>query len=276
MVKVKKAAVVATGWVGDTIACSAAATTLYDNGYKVSFYVRWPQLKSILDNDKRFETIVFGQLLTCRIKRPLFPSKYDLIVDEPKGWSYEEPFTAEIRRLAGFVGGSEYSLFLSPSQIALHISKGSRPVISIARDIYKRAYGRNIPELIESLSLFAEICWVGLSPEKNSKRGKSNSLVEDASKIYNSDLFVGVEGGLLWLAAGLGTRCVYFTEHILEVAKKCKRGDPFAVLGSKNIFPNSGHIDLPVNCENEYAVDVIQKALIEVESGRRSLLLVPK
>jgi len=276
MAKVKKAAVVATGWLGDTIACSAAATSLHDNGYKVSFYVRWPQLKSILDNDKRFETIVFGKLLTYKIKRPLFPSRYDVIVSEPKGWSYEEPFTTEIRRLAGFVGGSEYSLFLSPEQIALHMSKGSRPVITIARDIYKRSNGRNISELIESLSLFSEICWVGLSPEKNSKQGKNNSLVEDASKIYNSELFVGVEGGLLWLAAGLGKRCVYFTEHILEVAKKCKRGDPFSVLGCKNHFPNSGHIALPVNCENGYAVDVIQKALIEAGSDRRSLLLGQK
>jgi hypothetical protein len=255
----KRAAVVSAGWLGDTIACSAAASSLSEKGYETTFFIRWPQLKPIFDNDKRFETKLYGRYLTYKVHRPLVASRYAVIAREPERWGYEEPFTSEIRRIAGCEPVPEYELVLSPEQIAMtQFSKPKvKPVIAVARDSYKRAYGRDIQDLISKLSVFAEIQWVGLDPEKDSKKGKDVSLVRDASLIHNADLFVGPEGGLLWLAAGLGTQCVYFTEHIAEISKNSSIGNPRLALGSKHHFPGGSHIELPAYCSNEQVVKTI-------------------
>lgn len=260
MLNKKRAAVVSTGWLGDTIACTAAATSLFEKGFDVTFYTKWQQLKPILDNDKRFKTVVYGKLISHKLTRPFFSSRYDLIIREPKGWSYEEPFTSEIRRMAGCTPTPEYELQLSQSQIELSPTN-IVPTISISRDIYKRAYGRNIEELTKLISSVAAINWVGLDPNSNSKKGKSKDLVSDAAKIYQSDLFIGPEGGLLWLAAGLGKTCVYFSEHIEEICKNIHKGNPRIALGSKNHFPKHSHISLPAMCSNEEAIKILKSNL---------------
>lgn len=261
----KKAAVVSTGWLGDAIACTAAATSLAEKGYATKLYIAWPQLKPLLDNDNRFTTVLYGRYLNRKISRPLFPLMYDLVVREPKLWTYSEPFTAEIRRLAGCDPATEYRLTLSADQVALtgaSFDRG-RPAIAIARDSHKRAYGRDIDELVKSLADFADVRWVGLNPDKDSKKGKKVSLEKDASIIYHSDLFLGPEGGLLWVAAGVGTRCVYFSEYILDIDKHVKQGCPRAVLGAKYHFPGGPHLELPAYCTNEHIVQTIREILAD-------------
>ncbi len=255
----KRAAVVSAGWLGDTIACSAAATSLFKCGYETTLFIRWPQLKPIFDNDNRFTTKLYGRFLTYKIQRPLFGVMYDIVVREPERWSYEEPFTSEIRRRAGCEPVSEYDLMLSSEQIAMTkaMRPKARPVIAVSRDIYKRAYRRDVDGLIDKLLCFADIQWVGLNPDQDSKKGKNTLLTHDASLIYNADIFVGPEGGLLWLAAGLGTQCAYFTEHIVEISKTIKTGNPSLALGSKNHFSGSLHIALPAYCSNDFVVQAI-------------------
>jgi hypothetical protein len=264
----KKAAVVSAGWMGDTIACSAAATSLFESGYDTTFFIRWPQLKPLFDNDSRFVTKLYGRFLTYKVQRPLIGAMYDLVVREPERWSYDEPFTSEIRRVAGCEPVPEYSLLLSSEQIAMTkvMLPEVRPVIAVARDTYKRAYGRDVRGLIDELSRFADIQWVGLDPDRDSKTGRNSSIIRDASFIYNADIFIGPEGGLLWLAAGLGTKCVYFTEHIVEISKNIKIGNPSLALGSRNHFCRSSHIDLPAYCSNEFVVQTIA-ALFETASA---------
>ncbi|NTV02694.1 MAG: hypothetical protein HGB04_07930 [Chlorobiaceae bacterium] len=259
----KKAAVVNRGWMGDAIACSAAAASLAEAGYETTLFIRWPQLKPILDNDKRFVTKLYGRFLSYKIRRPLFPAFYDVIAVEPPGWAYEEPHSAEMRRIAGCEPLPQYRLLLTEAQIGMtrEALPKDRPVIAVARDSYKRAYGRDVDRLVAALSAFAEVRWVGLSPDKDSKQGKHASLIRDASIISNSDLFLGPEGGLLWVAAGVGTRCVYFTEHIMEIDRNIKRGHPSRVIGSKHHFPGGSHIDLPPYCSNDQVVKTIAEIL---------------
>ncbi len=261
----KRAAVIATGWIGDTIACTAAATSLSEIGYQTTLFIRWPQLKPILDNDKRFITRTYWRANVLKLFKPILDRWFDLVVWEPYKWSYQEPFTSEIRRLAGCNPDPEYSLSLSTKQTNCQSSDLARPsrfVICISRDLYKRLYGRNAEELINQLSEFADIQWVGLNPDQNSKHGKNNSLVEDANTIIKSDIFLGPEGGMLWLAAGLGKASVYFTEHILEVEKVNGVKNLDKILGSKNYFPHkSQNFALPSFCTNDVAVDIIKRVL---------------
>jgi hypothetical protein len=260
--KRKKAAVIATGWVGDTIACTAAATSLYELGYEVTFFTRWPQLVEILRNDSRFSVRQYWHLRVIRLLRPILSWYFDLVVWEPSKWSYKEPFTAEIRRIAGCLPTPEYELFLGSKKAAANITHGSRPLITVSRDLYKRAYGRDVDDLITQLQTLGQIEWVGLPPQKNSKHGKQKGLLDDAIRIFESDFFVGPEGGLLWLAAGIGKPCVYFTENIVEVAKQNNILKLDHILGSKNYFPDSAnHFALPPYCSNRRVVEVVEDVM---------------
>ena len=253
--KRKKAAVIATGWVGDTIACTAAATSLSEKGYEVTFFTRWPQLIPILKNDSRFTVRLYWHLRILLLIKPILNWYYDKVVEEPTKWGYKEPFTAEIRRIAGCAPIPEYQLFLSSEAVVLDTVHNPKPVIAISRDLYKRAYGRDIDKLVAQLQTLAEVCWVGLPPQKNSKHGKSSGLLDDAIKISKSDIFMGPEGGLLWLAAGISKPCIYFTENIVEVAKQNKIPNLDHVLGSKNHFPKQAiYFALPPDCSNEFAI----------------------
>ena len=260
-----RAAVIATGWLGDTIACSAAATSLAEKGYKTTLFIRWPQLKPILDKDKRFITRTYWHIKLLKLFMPIINRFFDLVIWEPSGWSYKEPFTSEMRRLAGCDPKPEYSLSLIDGIGMKELVSNKnllRPVICISRDLYKRNYERDVKSLICQLSKFAEIQWVGLNPNQSSKHGKRNSLLLDAQSIIAADLFVGPEGGMLWLAAGLGKASVYFTEHILAVESFNGHKELDKVLGSKNYFPKESiYMPLPPYCSNEDAAKIIQKAI---------------
>jgi hypothetical protein len=263
--KKRIAAVIATGWIGDTIACTAAATSLYERGYQVTFFSRWPQLKAVLENDQRFAVRIYPHIKVIKLFRYALNFWFDKVVWEPKRWSYQEPFTSEIRRIAGCEPRPEYELFLGATPSPKRGHQSGRPLIAFGRDIYKRAYGRNIDELIALLSEFADVEWVGLSPEKNSKHGKQDSLLNVAMRINEADIFMGPEGGLLWLAAGIGMPCIYFSENIDAVAERNGLLSLDEVLGSKNYFSDKDmHIALPSMCSNADALELVKSSLNQV------------
>ena len=257
--KEKSAAVVATGWLGDTIACTAAATSLSEMGYAVTFFTRWPQLVDILRNDGRFKVVLYRYLRLKPLLKLILPFFYEKVVWEPDRWNYQEPFTSEIRRIAGCEPKPGYQLFLNQNVVS---DEPHFPSIAVSRDLYKRAYGRNVDDFIKQLEGITKICWVGLPAKKNSKHGKNHDLLEDARIIAKSDIFVGPEGGLLWLAAGIGKPCIYFTENIAEVARQNGFTNLDHVLGSKNYFSNQSlHISLAPYCSNFDAISFIKDAL---------------
>ena len=251
-----KAAVVSTGWVGDTIACTAAADCLSKN-YSVDFYYRWPQLTEILKLKTNLTPHLYNEKFLFILKLKLTLNPYEKVIWEPFPWSYKEPFTAEIRRLSGCSPATEYNLNFPSRDNRRAVDKKT---ITISKDIYKRAYGRNIEKLLISLSAISDIKWVGLDPEVDSKKGRKTSLYFAAETIADSDLFIGPEGGMLWLAAGLNVPTIYFTEHIDHICNEKKNSSVFNSLGPANMF-SENHTALPVNCSNEFAIEAIKKAL---------------
>ncbi len=269
--KKRIAAVIATGWIGDTIACTAAATSLYESGYQVTFLTRWPQLRAVLENDQRFSVRIYPHIKIIKLLKYVLEFWFDKVVWEPKTWSYQEPFTSEIRRIAGCDPRPEYELFLGAPPQPKGRHQSGKPLIALGRDIYKRAYGRNIDELIAMLSEFADIEWIGLSPEKNSKHGRQDSLLSVARRVNAADIFMGPEGGLLWLAAGIGMPCVYFSENIDAVAKRNGFLTLDDVLGSKNCFTDkSMHIALPSMCSNQDVIELVKSTLDNLRNQERS------
>lgn len=272
----RRAAVVATGWLGDTIACSAAAASLKEErGFEVDFFIKWPQLLGLLQADPRYQTRIYTDTRwgLWQLRRSFH--NYHLIVREPERWSYLEPFTCEIRRLAGCSPVSSYTLPRPALRAArsrldapakplfekprFEKSLFEKPLLCLARDLYKRAYGRDVDDLVRRLAETFTLVWVGLAPGKSSKRGRHRDVTPDAALMCQSDGFVGPEGGLLWLATGLGVRCAYFTEHIAHLAGTTGHGDPWRALGSVNLCPEGEHLALPAHCSNQEAHDRIHE-----------------
>jgi len=258
-----RVAVVATGWLGDSIMCSAAAQSLHDDrGYQVDFYIKWPQLMSIMAADERFSTRLYQDNFLGRLQLKLKLQKYDLVVCEPEMWSHKEPKIVEIRRSAGCNLNSEYLLKIAERLPSVNRPLGSKPLVTLSRDIYKKAYGRDIDEFVKNLRQVCDVEWIGLDPKLSSKDGKEEDLLPLAQTIRKSDCFIGPEGGMLWLAGCLGVRTIYFTEHFHHVHPQDPLGDPWKSLGIANMFPNSNHIALPSYCSNQDALEIISKALL--------------
>ena len=254
----RRAAVVATGWVGDTLACTAAAISLAEErDFLVDFYMKWPQIQALLSYDERFNTHLYKDNGLGRIRLWSKLKNYDLIVKEPSQWSYNEPFTAELRRMAGCIPTPEFDLPVGNVLRHHKQIKPGKPLIVISRDMYTRAFGRDVDLFVRGLEPYFEISWVGLPPDRNSRKGKELDLMQDAEKICMADCFVGPEGGMLWLAGGLGQRTIYFTERIQHVKETLGRGDFFKALGNENIFPNGRHVALPLHCTNDEAIHII-------------------
>lgn len=263
--KAPKAAIIATGWIGDTIACTAAATSLSEKGYQVSFFTRWPQLVPILKNDERYRTVNYFHLNILKVLNPFINSTHELIVKSPERWNYLEPHTSEIRRIANCPIHPSYELIWNDHPTSNSpVSHCDKPLISISKDLYKRLYGRDGEEFISMLSEVARIQWIGLDAHKSSKYGKHASLIPVVKQLLNSDFYLGPEGGMLWLAAGLGMKTIYFTEHILVFEDKYGLTNLREVLGSKNCFPQSNrHYDIPPHCSNIEAMNYICQAISE-------------
>lgn len=260
---VRKAAVIATGWIGDTLACSAAAISLsQERGFDVDFYIKWPQLLHLLGYDTRFKTHCYKDSRFGCYKLWKQLRGYNLIIHEPTPWSYQEPFTAEIRRLAGCEPKSSLRMMALNNILSskLH-STSSQKRLVVSRDLYKRAYGRDVDALMLMLGQQYDVQWVGLDPAQSSKKGKKSDLFDDACIMCSADCFLGPEGGLLWLAGVLGVKTVYFTENIEHISQTVKHGDPHIALGNINVFPNEGHTALPAYCRNAEVLTILQQVL---------------
>ena len=123
------------------------------------------------------------------------------------------------------------------------------------RDIGKMV--ENLVERTDTSMVSCRFVEVGLTPDVSTLTaskfdGSYRSLEWDASVIKKADYFIGAEGGLANVAAGVGTTCVLTGEfvHCLYgwngVIKKIIGPE----LGPRFYFPDAGHIDL-----NPYLTD---------------------
>jgi len=255
----KKTALIGKGYLGDTLASCAGAISLYEEkGIKVDFYCKWKQLIPILKQDTRFNTIYYSKNFLGRIIFYFRLKKYNTIFEAPESWSYKEPFTCQIRRIVKCKAKKSFKINLNKSLYPSNIRKNQ---IAISRDLISRNFGRDISELTDILSLQKKIVWVGLPAGKSSKRGKNVDLSDTVHKLLSSEVYIGPEGGLLWLAGSIGVSTLYFSEQIDNVNKKLKKGNAWKTLGSENIFGKKNHKCIPAYCSNKEAIKIIYECI---------------
>ena len=246
-----RVAVVSHGWLGDSLICTAAASSLFEEyGYEVDFFCKWRQLAEILKDDTRFRTFTYkdSKIGNFFLNRRL--REYSKIIYEPFPWSHNEPLTTEIRRIAGCQLKSEFYIQVNPQYSRKNTIKD---VVVMSRDLYSRNFNRDVDEFVGLLSEKYKIEWIGLKPGKSSKRGRNKSLIPAVKKLSHAKIFIGPEGGLLWLSAALNVPCVYFSENIDHI-HKVHKSNTWEALGSEVIYPNGNHKCLPPYCSNQDAI----------------------
>ena len=80
-------------------------------------------------------------------------------------WSHTEPKIVEIRRLAGCNLSSEYIFKIAEKLPSGNRVVGSKPLVSLSRDIYKKAYSRDVDDFVKNLLQFCDVEWIGLTPQ---------------------------------------------------------------------------------------------------------------
>lgn len=109
---------------------------------------------------------------------------------------------------------------------------------------------RNINNILTELNKEFQLIQVGLNIQSmaaaKAPTGKYHGLAWDASVIKAADYFIGAEGGLANVAAGVGTKTALTSEFVWQLygPKGVIRPIPEPKLGPRYYFPDAGHIDL--------------------------------
>ena len=125
-----------------------------------------------------------------------------------------------------------------------------------AVNIPYKGYGgalRNIQMIVDELAKFHRLVYVGGSSNQSSQYANSPmTLMRDASIIKHAQFFIGAEGGLANVAAGVGTKTALTSDYVHQLYgyKGCIQPFPEPKLGPRYYFPEAGHIDL-----NPYLTD---------------------
>jgi len=143
-------------------------------------------------------------------------------------------------------------------------------------DVPNKGYGgrlRDIDHIVVKLLQQFKLFEVGMTPSYRSSiiskdYAKFRSLEWDASVIKGAEFFIGAEGGLANVAAGVRTKSILTGEFVHQlyghngVIKKIENPQ----LGPRFYYPDDGHIDL-----NPYLTDdeVIQE-MTEIMNGNKT------
>ena len=160
-----------------------------------------------------------------------------------------QPFKDQGRKLVAYLNNWEERSFLFTEE-----------EYETGVDVPNLGYGgshRNTDWIIEQLSKQADLMLipVGMPPSYNAREADFNNVSEysmQASFLKNCDYFIGAEGGLCNLAAGVGTRTIItgdFTHQLYGwngVLRKIQQPK----LGPEHYFTSVGHLTL-----NPYLTD---------------------
>ena len=144
-----------------------------------------------------------------------------------------------------------------------------------AQDVPNLGYGgrlRNIQYIVGELSKHIKVVEVGVSPtdrsiniSHNLSKGVDNfrSLLWDASLIKGAKYFIGAEGGLANVAAGVRTKTILTGEflHQLYGYKGVCAQIENPQLGPRFYYPGDGHIDLNPYYTDEEVLEEMLKII---------------
>jgi len=294
--------IVTHGFFGDIIFASSIAKKLKQEHQflNVDYLIGFPQVARLLKNNPHINNVYVSEIpLPSPTHSKIDVSKYDKVVKlEPL--SFLEPPPMEFQKFAGVRNPTpgykvytdfDYDVFFQAQMNAgEHPFDPNKKFIAVMRnwkektyrftreqydnaiDIPPRGYGgkhRTVEYIVDKLEEKFNIIFVGFEQDVSQFQTQyiedesPLSILFQASILKMCHAFIGTEGGLANLAAGVGTKTILTGDfiHQLYGPKGVLKQIDEPKLGPKYYFPNSGHVVLDPFLTDEEVVEQIIKEL---------------
>jgi len=289
--------VVVHGFFGDIAFSTSVARKLLEEKQcdTVDYLIGLPQMKDILECDKNISNVFVSNPIGPNPQITFDVSKYSKIIKLGQ-MIFDIPPPTQMQLMAGIKNtDTEFHLNTNPSydEIAKNLiedlrKQHNKPVVCVmsnweersflfTEEQYKKGidvpgfgYGgkhRNIKYIIDNIIDYVFPIEVGF-PSGTSQLSTVNiqsddqkSLLFECSLMKFSDAFLGAEGGLCNLAAGVGCRTIITGDFVHQlygyngVIRKLKEPK----LGPVHYFKNKGHVEFdPYLTDDEVAKEIIK------------------
>jgi hypothetical protein len=278
------------GYFGDHFFATSIARKLKEENQfdRVDYVVGWPQVVPFFERDPHIDVTIMSTMVG---PQPVPPAHWDLNqysqIFYLKPVTRFEPPPVEMQRLCDVQHPSpDFILYTNPefdATVQEAWTYAARPLIAImnpeswrlkafqfTKEEYEQGvnvpylgYGgrlRDINKIISGLPYMGT--FVGTLPNVNQFQMNTDTLLDlQASVIKQCDFFIGAEGGLANIAAGVGTRTILTSDYVHQLYgwNGCIQKVPEPKLGPRYYFPNDGHIDLdPYLTDEEVTSEIIQ------------------
>ena len=294
--KKNKCLIITHGFFGDIIFASSIADKLKnENKFQtVDYLIGFPQIQRLLQNNPYIDNVYISDNPSpIPVNLSINYNNYDSVI-KLQQLSFLIPPPVEYQKYCGITSPNpEYTVYTEHDYDVIaknyigDISKNGKKTIAImtnwksktylfTEDEYKKGidvphfgYGgknRDIEFIEKNLSEYFNIIYVGMN---NGISQQQTSIVEDHNEksiLFESsimkycDAFVGTEGGLCNIAAGVGTKTIITGDFVHQlygwngVIKKIKE----PMLGPKYYFKNKYHTTLnPYYSDDEVLSNII-------------------
>jgi hypothetical protein len=295
MQNIKKCLVITYGYFGDIMFAGSLAKKLKRNYDQVDYVIGFPQMKTLMENNPYIDTVYLSIPAGPYAQVSLgFAAQYDRLI-QLSALNYQVTPCEEYQKRAGIEDPDpSYEIYTSPQhdEAAEHYVEQlrvdyDRPVLAVMAnwqpktyiytpeqyeagiDVPGLGYGgshRNVQSIVNELTNHFTLIPVGMANASQHETvmvqdSDSKSLTFEASLIKACDAFIGTEGGLANLAAGVGCRTILTGDfiHQLYGPNGCikKIADP--QLGPNKYFPTVGHIMInPYYTDKQVAETIIE------------------
>jgi len=286
--------IITCGYFGDIAFATSIAEKLKTEqpGVAVDYLIGFPQMQRLLSNDPFIDNVYISDTPTPYPINTSTLDQYSRVI-RLQPLSFEMPPPYEYQAFAGIKNpGTSYKLYTEPTydEVAKNyidqLRQNGRKVIALMSnwesktyiftpdqykagiDVPNLGYGgshRNIEKVVSELKNRYNVIEVGVPQQYNQQQtaGISDqdqkSILFECSLMKYCDAFIGTEGGLCNLAAGIGTRTIITGDFVHQLygwngaVKKIKEPK----LGPVHYFPEGEHVELDPYLTDTELIDTI-------------------
>lgn len=288
-----KCLVVTYGYFGDIMFATSLAQTLKRQYNQVDYLIGFPQMKELVENNPNIDIVLVSEI--SGPKPTKYVAGYDHVI-ELGPLNYQVTPCEEYHQQAGLeYDGQQYQIYTNPyfdldakQTISYLHTEYCKPVVGVMTnwqsktyiftpeqyeagiDVPGLGYGgshRDVQSIVDKLHHHFTLLPIGFDSNTSQHHTAGlpthdkKSLLYEASLLKYCDAFVGTEGGLANLAAGVGCRTILTGDfiHQLYGPNGCikKIADP--QLGPNKYFPELGHLMLnPYYTDKEVINEIIK------------------
>jgi len=281
------------GYFGDIAFASGLAPHLKEQYKQVDYAIGFPQMQALIKNNPFINNVYVSDIAgpSVRISKDI-TDRYDRVINLDR-LSFEVPPVVEYKQQARIKDTDpSYRLYTSPTydsrveELFSQLPKDKKVIGLMSNweersflfteeeykagiDIPNKGYGganRNINKIILALQEEFTILSLGMAGSSQLQTtqigdNESKSIIFEASIMKYCDAFVGAEGGLCNLAAGVGTKTIITGDfvHQLYGWNGVIRNMEEPKLGPKYYFTDQEHITLDPYLTDEEVINQIKQ-----------------